>query len=65
MIDTIFFRWYNVNEDKRKIDKEIVINGEKIGTIVKFSDKLSAECIGLGEEGIRLFKFIYTYKRKL
>ena len=32
----------------------------KIGTVVKFSDKLSAECIGLGEEGIRLFKFIYT-----
>ena len=32
----------------------------KIGTIVKFSDKLSAKCIGLGEEGIRLFKFIYT-----
>lgn len=31
----------------------------KIGTIVKFSDKLSAECVGLGEEGIRLFKFIY------
>ena len=32
----------------------------KIGTVVKFSDKLKAECIGLGEEGIRLFKFIYT-----
>jgi len=31
----------------------------KIGTIVKFSDKLKAECIGLGEEGIRIFKFIY------
>ena len=31
----------------------------KIGTIVKFSDKLSAECVGLGEEGIRLFKFVY------
>ncbi len=31
----------------------------KIGTVVKFSDKLSAECIGLGEEGIREFKFIY------
>ena len=31
----------------------------KIGTVVKFSDKLKAECIGLGEEGIRLFKFIY------
>ncbi len=32
----------------------------KIGTIVKFSDKLKAECIGLGEEGIRIFKFIYN-----
>ena len=32
----------------------------KIGTVVKFSDKLSAECVGLGEEGIRLFKFIYN-----
>ena len=32
----------------------------KIGTIVKFSDKLKAECIGLGEEGIRLFKFVYN-----
>ena len=32
----------------------------KIGTIVKFSDKLSAECIGIGEEGIRIFKFIYS-----
>ena len=31
----------------------------KIGTIVKFSDKLKAECIGIGEEGIRIFKFIY------
>ena len=31
----------------------------KIGTIVKFSDKLKAECIGIGEEGIRLFKFKY------
>ena len=31
----------------------------KIGTIVKFSDKLKALCIGLGEEGIRIFKFIY------
>ena len=31
----------------------------KKGTVVKFSDKLKAECIGLGEEGIRLFKFIY------
>ena len=32
----------------------------KIGTIVKFSDKLKAECIGIGEEGIRIFKFIYN-----
>jgi len=32
----------------------------KIGTVVKFSDKLKAECIGLGEEGIRIFKFIYN-----
>ena len=31
----------------------------KIGTVVKFSDKLKAKCIGLGEEGIRIFKFIY------
>ncbi len=32
----------------------------KLGTVVKFSDKLKAECIKLGEEGIRVFKFIYT-----
>ena len=32
----------------------------KIGTVVKFSDKLRAECIGIGEEGIRIFKFIYN-----
>lgn len=32
----------------------------KIGTIIKFSDKLSAECIAIGEEGIRKFKFIYN-----
>ena len=31
----------------------------KIGTVVKFCDKLKAECVGLGEEGIRIFKFIY------
>ena len=31
----------------------------KIGTTVKFSDKLKAECVGIGEEGIRIFKFIY------
>ena len=32
----------------------------KIGTVVSFSDKLKAECIGIGEEGIRIFKFIYN-----
>lgn len=33
----------------------------KIGTIVDFGEgKLKAECIGLGEEGIRIFKFIFT-----
>ena len=31
----------------------------KVGTIVKFSDELSAKCIGIGEEGIRHFEFIY------
>ena len=31
----------------------------KEGTVVKFSDELNAECIGLGEEGIRIFKFNY------
>ena len=31
----------------------------KIGTIVKFSDKLSAKCIDVKEEGIRIFEFIY------
>lgn len=31
----------------------------KIGTIVKFSDKLKAECLDIGDEGIRIFKFIY------
>lgn len=31
----------------------------KVGTVVKFSDELNAECIGLGEEGIRIFKFNY------
>lgn len=30
-----------------------------IGDVVTFSDKLKAECIGIGEEGIRVFKFIY------
>ena len=32
----------------------------KIGTIVKFSDELKAECIFIGEDGIRHFKFIYN-----
>ena len=32
----------------------------KIGTIVKFSDELSAKCIYEGEEGIRHYKFIYN-----
>lgn len=33
----------------------------KIGTIVDFGNgKLKAECVGIGEEGIRKFKFIYT-----
>ena len=31
----------------------------KIGTIVKFSDKLSAKCISVKEEGIREFELIY------
>lgn len=33
----------------------------KIGTIVDFGEgKLKAKCIGLGEEGIRIFKFIFS-----
>lgn len=32
----------------------------KIGTLIKFSDKLSCECIGIGEEGIRIIKFNYN-----
>ncbi len=32
----------------------------KIGTIVKFSDELKAECTFVGEDGIRHFKFIYN-----
>ncbi len=33
----------------------------KIGTIVDFGEgKLKAECIGIGEEGIRTFKFIFS-----
>ena len=31
----------------------------KLDTIVKFSDKLSAKCTGVGEEGIREFELIY------
>ena len=31
----------------------------KIGTTIKFSDKLKAICTSIGEEGIRIFKFIY------
>ena len=31
----------------------------KEGTIVKFSDELSCECIYVGEDGIRHYKFIY------
>ena len=31
----------------------------KVGTIVKFSDKLSAKCIEIKDEGIRLFELIY------
>ena len=32
----------------------------KVGTIVKFSDELSAECTFVGEDGIRHYKFIYN-----
>jgi len=32
----------------------------KLDTIVKFSDKLSAKCIGVGEDGIRQFELIYN-----
>lgn len=31
----------------------------KVGTVVKFSDRLKAICTYIGEEGIRHFKFIY------
>ena len=31
-----------------------------VGTIVKFSDKLSAKCIEIKDEGIRLYELIYT-----
>lgn len=32
----------------------------KVGTVIKFSDKLRCECIGIGEEGIRTLKFKYS-----
>lgn len=32
----------------------------KIDTIIKFSDKLSAKCTGVGEDGIREFELIYN-----
>ena len=32
----------------------------KEGTKIKFSEKLEAVCVGIKEEGIRLFKFIYS-----
>ena len=32
----------------------------KVGSIVKFSDELSAKCLFVGEDGIRHFKFIYN-----
>lgn len=32
----------------------------KEGTIINFSDKLKAKCIGLKDEGIRVLEFIYT-----
>lgn len=31
----------------------------KVGTVVKFSDKLKAKCVSIGEEGIRHFELIY------
>ncbi len=32
----------------------------KIGTVITFgNDRLKAECVGIGEEGIRIFKFLY------
>jgi len=31
----------------------------KVGTVIYFSDRLKAECISTGEEGIRSFKMIY------
>jgi len=32
----------------------------KVGTVVNFGNKLKAECIKIGEEGIRVFKLIYN-----
>lgn len=32
----------------------------KVGSIINFSDKLKAECIEVKEEGIRVFKLIYS-----
>ena len=32
----------------------------KTGTVINFGDKLFLECTGIGEEGIRYFKFKYT-----
>ena len=32
----------------------------KVGTVINFGDKLFLECTGIGEEGIRYFKFKYT-----
>lgn len=31
----------------------------KVGTVVKFSDKLKAKCVSIGDEGIRHFELIY------
>lgn len=31
----------------------------KVGTIIKFGDKLKAECVSVGEDGLRNFKLIY------
>ncbi len=32
----------------------------KIGTVINFGNRLFAECTGIGDEGIRYFKFKYT-----
>ena len=31
----------------------------KVGTIIKFSDKLKVKCVAVKDEGIRIFEFIY------